>query len=77
MLDSFVKNFEEFRRQLRASFQKRRDALLELIDAVAGNTRFNSPVALSLSSLFSRQYPSLHDAVDNFFSTRRGRFLSC
>ena len=77
MLDSPIKNFEEFRRWLRASFPKRRDALLELTDAIAGNTRFKSPVALSLSSLFSRQYPSLHDAVDNFFSTRQGRFLSC
>ena len=77
MLDSPIKHFKEFRRRLRASFQKRRDALLELVDAVAGNTRFKSPVALSLSRLFSRKYPSLHDAVDNFFSTHQGRFLSC
>ncbi|MBF0584556.1 MAG: hypothetical protein HQL80_10035 [Magnetococcales bacterium] len=77
MLDSPIKNFEEFRRQLRASFPKRRDALLELTDAIAGNTRFKSPVALSLSSLFSRQYCSLYDAVDNFFPTSRLRFFRC
>jgi hypothetical protein len=77
MLDSPITNFKEFRRQLRASFPKRRDALSELTDAIAGNTRFKSPVALSLSSLFSRQHPSLYDAVDNFFSTHQDRFLSC
>lgn len=77
MLDTPIKNFEEFRRRLRASFPKRRDALLELTDAIAGNTRFKSPVALSLSCLFSRQYCSLHDAVDNFFQTSQGCLFRC
>ena len=40
---------------------------MNLIDALAGNYSAQSPVELSLSSLFSRQYSSLHDAVDNFF----------
>lgn len=71
MQESAVARFNEFRSQLHASFPKRRDALLELMDALAGNTSANSPVALSLSSLFSRCYGSLHDAVDNFFSCQQ------
>ena len=71
MLESAVTRFNEFRSQLHASFPKRRDALLELTDALAGNTSANSPVALSLGPLFSRCYGSLHDAVDNFFSCYR------
>jgi hypothetical protein len=68
MLESAVARFKEFRSKLRASFPKRRDALLELIDAIAGNTSANSPVALSLSPLFSRRHGSVHDGIDNFFS---------
>ena len=68
MLESAVARFNTFRDRLHASFPKRRDALLELVDALAGNTSAKSPVALSLSPLFSRCYGSLHDAVDNFFS---------
>lgn len=75
MLDLDVQKFKEFRYQLHASFPKRKDALLELTDAIAGNIRFKSPVALSLSATFSREYSSLHDAVDIFFSTCRIRLF--
>lgn len=73
MLDALVSRFKKFRDQLRASFPKRRDALFELTDAIAGNDRAPSAVFLSLSTLFSRQYSSLHDGVDNFFSGNRLR----
>lgn len=43
---------------------------MDLIDTIAGNSSAKSAVELSLSSLFSRQYSSLHDAVDNFLVPR-------
>ncbi|MBF0290498.1 MAG: hypothetical protein HQM14_22035 [SAR324 cluster bacterium] len=71
MLDSIITRFKQFRDLLRSSFPRRRDATLELVDAISGNTQFKSPVALSLSALFARQYSSIHDSVDNFFSSNK------
>ncbi len=48
---------------------QRSDALLDLVDSLAGNTRFDSPVKVSLSSLFPRGYSSLYDAVAGFGET--------
>ena len=45
---------------------RRADALLDLVDSLAGNTRFDSPVKVSLSPLFPRGYSSLYDAVAGF-----------
>lgn len=46
------------------------DALLDLVDGLAGNTKFDTPVKVSLSPLFRRGHSSLHDAVDKFFEAR-------
>jgi len=62
-----VTQLVDFRENIHQSFPYRSDATMELIDAIAGNTTAQSPVALSLNTLFHRQYSSLHDAVDNFF----------
>ena len=62
-----VQRLVEFRETLYKTFSYRADATMDLIDAMAGNSSAASPVELSLSSLFPRQYSSLHDAVDNFF----------
>ena len=61
--------FVKFRKELYESLDKRADATMDLIDAISGNQSASSPVQLSLSSLFRRQYASLHDAVDNFSMT--------
>ncbi len=58
--------FIEFREELYKTFNNRADATTDLIDALCGNQSATSPVQLSLSPLFRRQYASLHDAVDNF-----------
>ncbi len=62
-----VKNFPDFRAKIYDSFPYRADATMNLIDAMSANTSATSPVQLTLSPLFPRQYSSLHDAVDNFF----------
>ncbi|MGN7614445.1 transposase, partial [Magnetococcales bacterium HHB-1] len=72
MLDSIEDQFKDFRRKLHESFPNAGDALLSLIDAIAGNRDAKSPTALSLSPLFSRGYSSLHDAVDKFSSGNDG-----
>lgn len=67
MLNTVVNHLKEFRARLHSSFHYREDALLNLVDALAGNTQAKSPVELSQSELFPRAYPSIHDAVDHFF----------
>lgn len=67
MLNTVVDNLKKFRTRLYNSFRYRADALLNLIDALSGNTQAKSPVELSLGELFPRQYPSVYDAVVNFF----------
>ena len=65
--------FVEFRKELYESLDKRADATMDLIDAISGNQSASSPVQLSLSSLFRRQYASLHDAVDNFYVSKTAK----
>ena len=62
-----IQQLMDFRKKLHCSFPLRSDATMDLIDALAANSSARSPVELSLSSLFPRQYSSLHDALDNFF----------
>jgi hypothetical protein len=62
-----VQQLVDFRESLHQFFPYRAGATMDLIDAIAGNSSAQSPVQLSLNSLFPRQYSSLHDAVDNFF----------
>jgi hypothetical protein len=62
-----IQQLVEFRENLRRTFTYRSDALMDLIDTIGANSSAKSVVELSLSSLFPRQYSSLHDAIDNFF----------
>jgi hypothetical protein len=61
-----VTQLVDFRENIHQSFPYRSDATMELIDAIAGNTSAQSPVALSLNSLFHRQYSSLLMLSINF-----------
>jgi hypothetical protein len=58
---------EQFRLDLYEALPSRRDTLLDLLDALAGNTTARSVVELSLSPFFRREYSSLTDGTDNFF----------
>ena len=57
---------QQFRQGLYDSFERRPDALLDLVDALSSNTTAHSVVELSLSPVFRRGYSSVHDAIDNF-----------
>jgi hypothetical protein len=58
---------EQFRLDLYEALPYRRDTLLDLLDALAGNTTGRSVVELSLSPFFRRTYSSITDGIDNFF----------
>lgn len=64
-------NLAQFRIDLYDKLPYRADALLDLIDALAGNTFAGSVVELSLSSLFRREHSSVSDAIDHFFQAER------
>ena len=55
---------QERARQQRAmicgTFQRRADSMFDLIDALASDTQARSPVELSLSPFYRRQYASIY-----------------
>lgn len=55
---------EEFRQQVYQTFDHRADTLFEIIDALVLETAASSPVELTLSPVFRRQWSSLYDALD-------------
>lgn len=61
--------FEQFREKLYQSFNYRRDTVMELVDAIAANTTARSPVELSLSPLFRREYSALYKGIQELSRT--------
>ena len=55
--------FKKFREKLYQSFDYRRDTVMDLVDALAANTTARSPVELSLSPLFKREYSALYKGI--------------
>lgn len=62
-----IAQLEQFRQDLYQHFPKRADALMDLVDTLAGNTTARSPVELSLDTLFRREYCSVYDGIENLF----------
>ena len=61
-----------FRHKLYQLFPKRKDAIFELMDAnTASNSPVNSVVHLSKSKYFTRQYPSITDAISDGLNSAR------
>lgn len=58
---------QQFRPEVRAWFPYRAGALMNLMDALCGNTNASSIAELSLSPLFRYQYSSLYDSIDNVY----------
>ena len=61
--------FKEFREKLYQSFNYRRDTVMDLVDALAANTSARSPVELSLSPLFKREYSALYKGIQQMSRT--------
>lgn len=62
-----ITQLQQFRQELYQLLPARRDALLDLLDALCSSPQAQSVVELSLSPLFRREYGSLSDAIDQFF----------
>jgi hypothetical protein len=62
-----ISQLKQFRQELYETFDLRRDALMELIDALSSTPNAHSVVELSLSPFFRREYSSAHDAITHFF----------
>jgi hypothetical protein len=67
-----ISQLKQFRQELYKAFDLRRDALIELIDALASTPGAHSVVELSLSPFFRREYSSVHDAIAHFFRPSKG-----
>jgi hypothetical protein len=61
-----ITQLQQFRAALYHTFMHRADAVFELMDALAGDARARTPVELSLSPLFQRQYSSIYDGLDGW-----------
>ena len=59
---------EQFREKLYQSFNYRRDTIMNLVDAIAANTKARSPVELCLSPLFPREYSALYKGIQAYCS---------
>ena len=58
---------KQFRQELYEAFDLRRDALMDLVDALSSTPNARSVVELSLSPFFRRQYSSVYDAIAHLF----------
>ena len=56
----------QFQERLYSHLDNRANAVIELVNALSGNTHARSAVELSLSSLFGRHYSDLYKAIDAF-----------
>ena len=66
-IDKDVTRLLGFRQELSASFSTQAGATMNLIDALSGNTKATSVAELSLNPIFSYQYASVYEAIDQFF----------
>ncbi|MBE7554268.1 MAG: transposase [Anaerolineales bacterium] len=66
MSEQTITLLQQFRAGLYHSFRQRADAVFELIDALASDPQARSPVELSLSPVFRRQYASVYDGLDGW-----------
>ncbi len=68
--NQLIARFRSFRQQLRDCFESYSDSIIDLLDALAGNSIGSSSVAeLSLSPLFQRTYNSVYKAIKKSFNT--------
>ncbi len=56
--------FERFRQEVYQNFVRRKDAGLDLIDALTSAEQVESPVAVSESPLFRRGFGSIYDVLE-------------
>ena len=68
MLEEIVPILKNFRDSIYRFFPSRRDAALDLVDALSSNRAASSVVELSLSPLHRRNYCSITRVLDEYLS---------
>jgi hypothetical protein len=68
MLEEIVPILKKFRDRIYRFFPFRRDAAMDLVDALSSNTTACSVVELSLSPLHRRNYCSITRVLDEYMS---------
>ena len=59
-------DFQKWREQLTLALPRRKEALIDLIDALSSNQQATSVAELSLNPLFARDYNSLYKGIAEF-----------
>lgn len=70
ILSEVKEKLQGFREDVYAFFHHRRDATMELVDALSTNTQAQSIVELSLNPHHRRDYCSITRVLDEFYSTK-------
>lgn len=66
-LNKIVDKLKKFRQHLYSLFTSRRDASMELVDALSSNPHPNSVVSLSLVECYRRNYCNITRSLDEFY----------
>ena len=61
-------DLEQFRKEVYQSVQKSADALMDVLDALSGQTNARSIAELSMEPSFQREYGSVYQAIGNFLA---------
>jgi hypothetical protein len=61
--DEHATQLKQFREQVYQNFNKRADAIMDLLDALSSNSQARSVVELSLEACFRREHTSVFKAI--------------
>jgi hypothetical protein len=67
MANLIVQNLIYFRQKIKSIFSRSKEALINLVDAIAAMKNGDSVVKMSLSGLFPRHHTSIFHAIDDLF----------
>ena len=70
IIKQLIEKLHQYRESIYQSFEYRADAIMDLLDSLCSNTSASSVVALSLNTLFRRNYSSIEKSIDNLSASR-------
>ena len=70
IIKQLISKLRQYRESIYQSFEYRGVAIMDLLDAISSNTSARSVVALSLNTLFRRNYSSVEKSIDQFSASR-------
>lgn len=71
--DSILEKARQYQKELRASFPKRADSILQLVEALASSEKPTSIVELSQEGAFQRSFSNVHKAINVMDAENRSR----